>query len=81
VLKSIAGLEIPDSKNDFFGRFGGDEFMILMNVAEGDILIERLESIRDKIKATTLSLRQGPSPLLRPLAANLCRELRQRNKP
>jgi diguanylate cyclase (GGDEF)-like protein len=50
-------------KNDFMGRYGGEEFIFLFNGADKDMGITIAERMREALIANPMTMKAGPVPL------------------
>ena len=56
VLKEVAGVLAKDVRRaDLIGRYGGEEFCILLPGIERDALLAKLESLRDRVAMTAIA--------------------------
>src|ERR1700736_4166567 len=53
----------PDRSHDAVGRYGGEEFLIVMGGTRGDELKDRAEQVRNAISCLPFSTKHGMIPV------------------
>lgn len=64
VLREVARRILGSVRSyDFVGRYGGEEFLLVLNNCDQDKSLERAEQIRTAICRSPISTTQGPLPI------------------
>jgi two-component system cell cycle response regulator len=70
VLREVARRILASVRSsDFIGRYGGEEFLIVLNNCDASSLLMRAEAIRQAIASVPVQTAQGPLPVTMSLGA------------
>jgi diguanylate cyclase (GGDEF)-like protein len=64
VLREVARRLLGSVRSyDFVGRYGGEEFLVVLNNCDSSKALDRAEQIRNAVSRTPISTAKGPLPI------------------